>query len=228
MTLPSPHFLVNFKVYEGTGGEDGLELARIVERVAERTDTRLVVAPQTPDVRLVADAVDVPVVAQRVDPIGPGAHNGGILPETVANAGADGVFVNHPEARETVGDLRTVVRRCREVGLATIVAVDDASLGRAVATLEPDWLLFERPEDVASDRPLVQSDPDRVRAFVEAIEAVAPETRVFVGGGIASPADVEAAFECGVDATGAASAFVRAADPEAWLRGVAKAVPRPG
>lgn len=225
MSLPYPHFLVNFKVYPGTTGEDGLELARIVERVAADTGTNLLVAPQTPDLRLVARETDCTVVAQGVDAVEPGRGNGAILPEGAKAAGAAGVFVNHPERRETLEDLRTQVHRCREVGLDAIVAVDSVELGRAVATLRPDCLLFERPEDVEGDRPLVHADPDRVRQFVAEVEAVDPDVSVFVGGGIGTAEDVAAAFELGVDATGAASAFVGSDDPEAWLRSVAGAVP---
>lgn len=233
MALPSPHFLVNFKVYPGTAGEDGLELARTVDRVAEETGTNLVVAPQTPDLRLVEERTSTPVVAQAVDPVEPGRGNGAILPATVGAAGARGVFVNHPESPAELGAVPATIRRCRAVGLDSIVAVDGVELGRAVASLSPDWLLFEEPEDIASEAPMVRSNPGRVREFVEAVRAVDPDVGVFVGGGIAAAGDVAAAFDLGVDATGAASAFVGADDPEAWLRSVAAELPadagsRPG
>lgn len=225
MSLPDPHFLVNFKVYPGTAGEAGLALARTAERIAGETGAPIAVAPQTPDVRLVAEATDRPVVAQAVDPVDPGRGNGAILPEAVTRAGADGVFVNHPERRETLDGVRTILDRCRDLGLDTVVAVDDLALGRAVAALSPDWLLFEAPEDVASGEPMVRTDPDLVEEFVAAVAAVDPEVRVFVGGGIATPDDVAAAFELGADATGAAAAFVGADDPAGWLRSVAERVP---
>jgi triosephosphate isomerase len=228
MSLPRHHFLVNFKVYPGTAGEDGLEFARTVDRVADETDTNLAVAPQTPDLRMVARQVSVPVVAQALDPVPPGRGNGAILPEAVAGAGARCAFVNHPESPADLGAVPKAIRRCREVGLETIVAVDGVELGRAVASLSPDWLLFEEPEDIEGEKPMVRSDPDRVREFLEVVHDVDPGVRVFVGGGIASPEDVAAAFELGVDATGAASAFVGADDPESWLRAVAGKLPDDG
>lgn len=225
MALPYPHFLVNFKVYPGTTGESGLDLARILERVAAETGTHLAVAPQTPDLRLVAERTELPVVAQAVDPVDPGRGNGAILPEAAAAAGAGGAIVNHPERPENLGDVRTAIRRCREADLETIVAVDALDLARAVATLGPDCVLFERPADVASEEPMVRSAPDLVREFLATLDSVDPDVRAFVGGGIASPEDVAAAFDLGVDATGAASAFVGAGDPAGWIRSVAEAMP---
>mgnify|MGYP003836238085 CR=1 FL=1 len=103
-------------------------------------------------------------------------------------------------------------------GRASVVCVDSVEMGRAVATVEPDQLLFERPGDIASDRAISRTHPDRIRAFLDMRDDVAPETKVRVGGGVSTAADVRRAFELGVDATGGASAIATADDPERRLR----------
>lgn len=225
MNLEYPLFLVNYKLYEGTVGEEGLAYARTVERVAGETGARFAVAPGTPDLRLVAGNADVPVVAQAVDPVAAGRGTGSILPEAVRAAGAAAVMVDHPEYPETLDGVETVVERCRAVGLDAIVSVDSVDAARAVLAFDPDCLLFEKPDDVATGRAITRTHPERVERFVETVAAENPRTKVLVGGGITDPEDVARGFELGADAAGAASAALGADDREAWLRGIAGAMP---
>ena len=227
-TLEYPHFLVNFKTYAGTGGADGLEFAREIDRVAAETGTTFAIAPQLPDLRLVAEGTDLPVVAQRVRAADSGREMGAILLETVAEAGADAAFINHPESPDAFADVASSVRRCRDLGLESIVCVESLEMARAALTFDPDCLLFEDPSDIASEDAMIRTAPERIAGFVEAIEESEGETRVFVGGGVRTGEDVTRAFELGVDATGAASAAIEAEDREAWLREIARAVPSGG
>ena len=224
-TLEYPYFLVNFKTYAGTAGAEGLEFAREIERVAAETGVPFAVSPQLPDVRLIAEETDLPVVAQRATPAESGRGMGEVLLETVAEAGADAVFVNHPESPDAFTDVATLTRRCRDLGLESIVCVESVAMGRAALEFDPDCLLFEDPSDIASADAMIRTNPDRIAAFVDAIETENAETRVFVGGGVRTGEDVTRAFDLGVDATGAASAALEAEDRDAWLREVAAAVP---
>ena len=224
MALTYPHFLLNFKCYEGTAGEAGLELARTIEAVQRRTGATFAVAPQIPDIHRVAEATDLPVVAQSVDALEPGRGNGQVSLEAVAEAGAAGLLVNHPESPAEFSEVGDIVAGCTEHGLESIVCVDSIDLGRAALTFDPDCLLFENPADIASDRALARTDPERVDAFVSMVGSENPETRVLLGGGISTAADVAASLDHGADAAGAASAFVDANDREAWLAAIAEAL----
>ena len=223
-TLEYPYFLVNFKTYEGTAGAEGLEFAREIERVAAETGTTFAIAPQLPDLRLVAEGTDLPVVTQRARAADSGREMGAVLLETVAEAGADAAFINHPENPDAFADVASSVRRCRELGLESIVCVESIEMGRAALEFGPDCLLFEDPGDIASEDAMIRTAPERIAEFVEAIEAEG-DTRVFVGGGVRTGEDVARAFDLGVDATGAASAAIAAEDRDAWLREIARAVP---
>lgn len=87
MPLEYPHFLINFKRYEGTAGDAGLELARTIGAVGSRTNATFAVAPQTPDVRLLAEETSLPIVAQSIDAVEPGRGNGDVSIQAVAAAG---------------------------------------------------------------------------------------------------------------------------------------------
>jgi len=220
--LTYPYFQINFKIYPGTGGENGLEFARMIERVERETEANFVLTPQVPDLRWIASETDLTVTTPKIAPDEPGRGIGKVLPETIRAAGAEGAVINHAEDRDTLTDVERKIERCREADLDSIVCVDSVEMGRAVAAFDPDSMVFEKPGDISTDRAISQTHPDRVRAFRDAIEAENPRTKVLVGGGIATAEDVELAFEQGADATGAASAISLADDPEARLRSIAE------
>lgn len=222
-TVPYPHFQVNCKIYPGTGGDEGLEFARTVERVQSDTDATFVFTPQLPDLRRIATETDLAVTTPVVDGVKPGRGIGKILPETIEAAGALGAVINHAEARDTLSSIERKIERCKQVGMDSIVCVDSIEMGRAVAAFDPDCLVFEKPADISTDRAITQTHPDLVREFVQTIDDVNPRTAVLVGGGISTVDDVRRAFEQGADATGAASAISLADDPEARLRSIGEA-----
>lgn len=224
MALEYPLFLVNFKRYEGTAGDDGRALVETVERVTRETGGRVAVAPQTPDLAWLARGTDLPVVAQSVDAARPGRGNGDVTVRAVAAAGADGVILNHPESPDDFSGVSALVDACREHGLDSIVCVDSVETGRAALAFDPDCLLFEEPSDIASGESMVRARPERVERFVSMVDEENPRTRVLLGGGISAAGDVERALELGADAAGAASAFVDADDRAAWLSAVATAL----
>lgn len=222
MSLSYPHFLVNFKVYEGTAGAAGRDLAETIERVAERTGASFAVAPQTPDLYRVASVTSLPVVAQSVDTADPGRGTGAVSLQSVASAGAEGVLINHAESPDTLAEIESLVAGCADHDLESIVSVSSVEMGRAALAFGPDCLLFENPGDIATGQPLASADPDRVRDVVAMVGTTAPDTRVLLGGGISDAGDVEASLALGADAAGAASAFLDASDRESWLESIAE------
>jgi triosephosphate isomerase len=223
VNLDYPHFLINFKAYDGAYGPDAASYAREIETVREETDAEFVVAPQTVDLRLVAENTSLPVVAQAIDAIEPGRGTGSVLPEAVAEAGVEGAVINHPEQSDALADVETKVSRCDELGLDSMVSVNSIETGRAVLSFDPDCLIFEDPADIATGEALPQTNPELVEEFVAAVEEANARTKVLLGGGISTANDVERGFELGADAAGAASAAIQATDRRAWLEAVADA-----
>jgi len=219
MALPDPHFLINFKASDGTAAHSGLALLDKIAAVSEQTGASFVVAPQMADLSLSVRQSEIPIVAQTTD-IHENA-NGRIPLETIAASGAAGVILNHPETEMSLGAVVRGINECKAKGIESIVCVNSLEVGRAVLEFEPDWLLFERPDDIASGESLAETAPERLKAFVSMVDTNRPCTRVMVGGGISDGAAVEQALRCGAHAAGAASAFLEADDRESWLLDVA-------
>lgn len=222
MALEYPLFLINYKVYDGTAGDDGLALAEMVEAVQRSVGGTFAIAPQTPDLTWFARDCSVPVVAQSVDATAAGRGNGRVSLQAVASGGVEGVILNHPESRDTFSDVASLVDDCTEFGLESIVCVDSVKMGGAALAFDPDCLLFEEPGDIATGESMVQTHPELVEEFVTMVREDSPTTRVLLGGGIADAEDVARALGLGADAAGAASAFVEADERWEWLSSIAE------
>ncbi len=97
MKLRTPIIIVNFKTYLEATGQRAVELAKSAEKASKETGAFIVVAPQLVDIARVAEAVEIPVFAQHIDPIKPGNNTGHVLVESVKEAGAVGTLINHSE-----------------------------------------------------------------------------------------------------------------------------------
>lgn len=62
------------------------------------------------DLRYVSENVNIPVIAQHIDPIDAGGHTGSVLLECAKEAGAKGSLVNHSEKRMKLADISKVVK----------------------------------------------------------------------------------------------------------------------
>ena len=72
MNLQTPMIIVNFKTYVESTGKRAVELAKQAEKASKETGANIIVAPQFADLSKVAEAVEIPVFAQHIDPIKPG------------------------------------------------------------------------------------------------------------------------------------------------------------
>lgn len=147
-----PFLLINFKTYLEATGKKAVDLARKIEAVGVETGVRVGVAPQFCDIEQVAAHVQIPVYAQHIDPISPGAFTGHVLAESVCAAGASGTLVNHSERNLKLTEIDKSVEHARRVGLKTVVCAGTAKLGAAVALSEPDMVAIEPPELIGSGR----------------------------------------------------------------------------
>lgn len=209
-----PLILVNFKTYpEATGGR-ALALSKAIERAWKEVGSGLAVAPQFADLRLIAEAVELPVFAQHIDPHPPGAHTGHITAESVKEAGAVGAIINHSEKRMGLSEIDGALARARSVGLATLVCADTIPVVAAAAALGPDMVALEPPELIGTGIPVSKAKPEVVRGAVERIRATNPAVVPICGAGISKGEDVRAALELGTEGVILSSGVVKAKDPE--------------
>ncbi len=219
----TPFILVNFKGYLESICKRALELAKAAERASIESGVCIGVAPQFVDIAKVAEAVSIPVFAQHIDPIPPGAYTGYVLPEAVKEAGAVGTLINHSERQLTFSDVDIAVRRAREVGLTSIVCVTNSRMGAAVASLQPNMIAIEPRELIGTYASISKIKPDVIAEAVELVRGINPRIRILCGAGIANSVDVIVVLRLGADGIIVASDVVKAKDPYEVLSKLAKA-----
>jgi triosephosphate isomerase len=221
--IQTPMIIVNFKTYLEATGKKALKLAKEAERVSVAARVSIGVAPQFADIAIVAEAVNIPVFAQHVDPVQPGSHTGHVIAESVKEAGAIGTLINHSERQLKLSDIDKVIRKTRESGLLSVVCANNPSISAAVATLKPEIIAVEPPELIGTGIPVSKAKPEVVTETVRVVREVNPKVTILCGAGITRSEDVVAALRLGTQGVLVASGIVKAKDPYTVLREFAEA-----
>ena len=146
---------------------------------------------------------------QSLDPIYPGRGLADILPESLVAAGADGVMLNHCEKPLSFDVLSDTIKRANEVGLTTIVCADSLAEASKIATLNPDIIVVEPSELIATG---VSVGKEYVEAATKTVKNINRDILVLVAAGISSGKDVYDIIIAGADATGSSSGIAKAID----------------
>lgn len=216
--MDSPFILVNLKTYQEGMGHNARRIAVAAETVARESGAVIGIAPVFTELRPLSQHHAIPVYAQHIDAIAPGAHTGHILPEAVRAAGASGTLINHSERRLTLADIDACVEIARRLNLKTVVCTNNDAASAAAAALKPDYVAVEPPELIGSGVSVSKADPGVIERSVNAVRAVNPDVKVLTGAGIQSGECVKIAIDLGTCGVLLASSVVKAEDPEAVLR----------
>lgn len=213
--LTPPLFEIGPKAY--LYGPSALELAQAADHLSAEYDVRIVFTPQYVDIPLLAARTErLLIFAQHMDPIPVGPGAGSVLPESLKQAGAHGVMLNHSEKPVGLSHIRKAIERADNVGLATIVCADTPREAAAVAQFAPNIILAEPPELIGSGSESV-AGTDFVGLSKRMIKSVNPEILLFSAAGIRSGADVARTIHLGAEMTGSTSGIIKADDPIAML-----------
>lgn len=204
-------------------GQKAVELAKQAEKVSKETGVSIVVVPQFADIRRVAEAVEIPVFAQHLDPIKPGSYTGHVLAESIKDAGAVGTLINHSERRLTLIDIDATVALAREKALISCVCVNNPRVSAAAAALKPDIVSIEPPELIGTGIAVSRVQPEVVTSTVKLVRSVNPDVTILCGAGISHGEDVATAIRLGTQGVLVASAVVTAKDPYSVLHEFADA-----
>ncbi len=213
----TPIVILNFKTYLESTGERALKLAKISEEVANETGMSIAVSPQHADIWRIADEVNIPVLAQHIDPVDAGGHTGSVLLESVKEAGASGTLINHSEQRLKLADIDVVVKKAKNVGMISVVCTNNVETSAAAATLKPDFVAIEPPELIGSGIPVSKAEPEVVEGTVDVIHKIDPDVKVLCGAGISTGEDMKAALDLGAEGVLLASGIILADDPKKAL-----------
>jgi triosephosphate isomerase len=217
-----PIIALNLKAYKESLGSAGAKLAEHASEVSLLTGVRVIVAPQSVDLRE-ACQICGDVFAQHVDANEPGAHTGTVTVEAIKAAGCRGSLVNHSEHRLPEETIAKTIARLKEAGLESMLCTKDAEESARLAKYEPTYIAVEPPELIGSGISVSTAKPEVVKGTVEAVAKV-NKTPVLCGAGVSNASDVKKAVELGAKGVLLASAYVKAGDPKGLLIEMAEAV----
>ncbi len=217
-----PVIVVNFKTYRNASGKMALELAKIHQKVAKKTGVNLVVAVQAVDLRMIAEEVDIPVLAQHFDLAEEGAFTGHVTPHSLKEIGVYGSLLNHAEKKLPLDVLEKSIELARTVGLFTLVCADTAYAAKAISDLDPDLVAVEPPELIGGYVSVTTAEP---QVITDAVNMIG-KGKVLVGAGIKTGDDVKASLEYGASGVLLASGITKSLDPEKTLYDLAEGVKR--
>lgn len=209
--------ITNFKTYESATSDKAYSLARIHEEVAKETGADIRVAVQAVDLARISHDMDIPVLAQHIDPVVHGSATGHILPESVQLAGGKGVILNHSERRLKREVLAASIKRAKEVGLITVVCAESPEEGASFLEFDPDFIAVEPPELIGGDISVSTAQPE----IIEHAAKLIGSDKLLVGAGVKNGADVKTCIRLGAKGVLLASGVTKAADPKAVLKDLA-------
>ncbi len=212
--IKTPTLGVNAKSY--MWGEDLLEIAKYCEQIAVENDVTVTMNVPIVDIYRIAQvAKHVIINAQIMDPIKAGGTMGGIVPQALADAGADGVILNHASARPlTLSQLIKAVRYAKEAGLYTFVCADSVEEALIVASLKPTGIICEQAELIGSG---VVASEEYLESTTKAIKDYDANILVMQGAGIKNGDDIYRNIKYGSESGGGASGIFCSEDPKAKI-----------
>ena len=196
-------------------------MAKYAQQVSEKFGVIVAVAPQAADIRLVSQQVKVPVFAQHIDPIAAGSHTGHMLAESVLEAGASGVIINHSERRLRADVIEDTIVRARGLGLTTTVCANTPGIAEAIVALNPDMVAVEPPELIGSGVAVSKAKPEIITDTVSRIRRINKDVMILCGAGITSGNDVREALRLGTQGVILASGVVKAKNQLAAIEDLA-------
>lgn len=201
-----PFLFVNPKSY--LWGKESLELAKAADKICEETGVMIFFTCPYADLRLIAENTShVIVTAQNMDSLKPGRGMGAVLPESLVEAGAKAVVLNHAENQKTLAELYACVTRAKELGLITIVCADSTTEAKAVAELGADVILAEPTALIGTG---TTADASYTIDCCREIKAVDPNVKVMIASGITTGEDCYKVVINGADGSGSTSGIVNA------------------
>ena len=220
--MQSPFLIVNPKSY--LYGNESLKLAKAADQAAKDTGLPIIFTCPYADVRMIRENTEnIIVCVQSMDPLTPGRGMGHVLPESLKEAGADAVFLNHAENPKTLSDLYACIRRAAELDMTSIVCADSITEAKAVACMNPDVVLAEPTDLIGTGQ--VADDAYTMEA-IDQVRKVNPDVLVVVASGVSTAEDCYNMIRLGADGTGGTSGILNAPSPAGRIREMAEAIVR--
>lgn len=214
-------FIINYKNYDEIAGVKSAKLASVADKIAKKFKVKIAIAPPH---HLLGVKYSGPILAQHTDNVKVGNTTGFVIPELLKKSKIAGSLINHSEHRIPPKNIEELVRRFRELGLVSVVCVQDAKEAARYAKLNPDYIAIEPPELIGSGKAVSTEQPELITKSVQAVNNAKNSTKLLCGAGIVSGQDVRKAIELGSSGILVASGIVKAKNWSAIVEEFAKAM----
>ena len=220
--IQSPFLVVNPKSY--LYGKESLALAKAADEAAKDTGLPIIFTCPYADVRLIREHTEnIIVCVQSMDPLTPGRGMGHVLPDSLKEAGAEAVFLNHAENPKTLSDLYACIRRAAELNMTSIVCADSITEAKAVACMNPDVVLAEPTDLIGTGQ--VADDAYIIEA-IDQVRKVNPNVLVVVASGVSTADDCYNMVRLGAEGTGGTPGILNAPSPGVRIKEMGGAIVR--
>ena len=202
--------MINFKTYKESAGKNALKIVKAAERALKKAKGRVVLVPQTVDLRLVSSNTNLWVFAQHMDTFEQGGYTGSINVDALKDAGVKGVLINHSEKRLSLRKIEETVKLCKAKKLISVVCTKSVSETARVVKFKPDFVAIEPPELIGGDVSISDAKPKLIERTAKASNGV----EVLCGAGVHKEGDVRIAKELGARGVLVASGIIKARNVE--------------
>ncbi|MEM1545431.1 MAG: triose-phosphate isomerase [Candidatus Methanomethylicia archaeon] len=222
--IKEPILAINFKAYVNAFGIKAVQIAKLAEKAYREYGLTVIVIPPLTEIRFIASQVEIPVFAQHVDPVEPGAWTGHVVAEMVKEAGASGILMNHSEKRLRIDEVNFIISKAKTLNLTSLACADTPETSMAISTLNPDILAIEPPELIGTGIAVSKAKPEIITNTIEKIRKVNSKVILLTGAGISTAEDVIAAIKLGTSGVLVASAVMKAKEPGKIVNDMAEAM----
>lgn len=209
--MVKPIIVINFKTYKQ--GKEVIKLAKIIEKF----NKNIIIGVQASDIYEVVKKTKLKVYAQHVDYFKKGRNTGFVLPEAIKKDGGVGSFLNHSEHKLKYRILKKTIKRCKKLGLKTIVFAKDLKEAKKIGKLKPDYLIIEPPELVGGKKSVSKEKPELIEKISKKLK-----TNFLVGAGIKTKEDINIAMKLGAKGIAISSVITMSKNPGKILRNLIK------
>jgi len=211
---------INFKIYRQTFGQGAISLAKICQKVADKTGVKIIPVVSALDLRAVKEICEE-VWLQHVDIHFEGKHTGSISPLVASAAGAGGTLLNHSEHELPPGQIHQILSNFEHLNIGdsnfkfTVCFKTKGQVQNWLKSIKPkpNFVAYEPPELIGGDVSVSQAQPEVIKRIVE----ILPDYNVIVGAGVNSKKDVQTALDLGAKGVLVSSDVVKADNPEKEL-----------
>ncbi len=212
---------LNLKTYNESISK-ALLFTDIASEVVEESGLRIVICPPATYLREAAERFN-DVFAQHVDAEPAGAHTGSIPVDLLKAAKVRGSLLNHSERKMAAASIKPTIESLHKHGMESLVCAATTQEAVGIAHDSPTYIAVEPPELIGSGVSVSSAKPEIVMNSVKAVKEVNHKVTVLCGAGVSTKDDVRKALDLGSEGVLLASAFVKAADPKAFLKDLASA-----